>query len=46
MFGIDVTPYDKKVWEEELRDFLPDKIFDAHMHIGEPGTRKSSQKVL
>ena len=44
MFGIDVTPYDKKVWEEELRDFLPDKIFDAHMHIWQPGTRKGSQK--
>ena len=44
MFGIDVTPYDKKIWEEELRDFLPDKIFDAHMHIWEPGTRKSAQK--
>ena len=44
MFGIDVTPYDKKIWEEELRDFLPDKIFDAHMHIWEPGTRKVGQK--
>ncbi len=44
MFGIDVTPYDKKIWEEELRDFLPDKIFDAHMHIWEPGTRKGAQK--
>ena len=44
MFGIDVTPYDKKVWEEELCDFLPDKIFDAHMHIWEPGTRKGGQK--
>ena len=44
MFGIDVTPYDKKVWEEELCDFLPEKIFDAHMHIWEPGTRKTGQK--
>ena len=44
MFGIDVTPYDKKVWEEELCNFLPDKIFDAHMHIWEPGTRKGGQK--
>ena len=26
MFGIDVTDYDKKVWAEELCDFLPDKI--------------------
>jgi hypothetical protein len=33
MFGIDVTPYDKKVWEEELRDFLPDKIIDVHTHV-------------
>ena len=29
----EVTEYDKKVWEEELRDFLPDKIFDVHTHV-------------
>ena len=29
----DVTPYDKKVYEEELRDFLPDKILDVHTHV-------------
>ena len=44
MFGIDVTDYDKKVWQEELCDFLPDKIIDVHMHIWEPGTRKVGQK--
>ena len=44
MFGIDVTDYDKKVWAEELCDFLPDKIIDVHMHIWEPGTRKVGQK--
>ena len=44
MFGIDVTDYDKKVWEEELCNFLPDKIIDVHMHIWEPGTRKVGQK--
>lgn len=44
MFGIDVTDYDRKVWQEELCDFLPEKIIDVHMHIWEPGTRKAAQK--
>lgn len=30
---IEVTDYDRKIWEEELRDFLPDKIFDVHTHV-------------
>lgn len=29
----EVTAYDKKVWEEELRDFLPERIFDVHTHV-------------
>ena len=29
----EVTEYDKKVWEEELRDFLPVKIIDIHTHL-------------
>ena len=29
----EVTEYDKKVWEEELKDFLPDKILDVHTHV-------------
>ncbi|MBE6562185.1 MAG: amidohydrolase [Ruminococcaceae bacterium] len=33
MFGVNVTDYDRKVWEEELKDFLPDKIIDCHVHI-------------
>lgn len=33
MFGVNVTDYDRKVYEEELRDFLPDKIIDVHVHI-------------
>lgn len=33
MFGVNVTDYDKKVWEEELRDFLPSKIVDCHVHL-------------
>jgi len=29
----EVTANDKKVWEEELRDFLPEKIIDIHTHV-------------
>lgn len=29
----EVTAFDKKIYEEELRDFLPDKIFDIHTHV-------------
>ena len=29
----EVTPYDKKIYEEELRDFLPDRILDVHTHV-------------
>jgi len=33
MFGFKWTEYDKKVYTEELRDFLPDKIIDIHTHV-------------
>lgn len=29
----EVTPYDKKIYEEELKDFLPEKILDVHTHV-------------
>ena len=29
----EVTANDRRVYEEELKDFLPDKIFDVHCHI-------------
>lgn len=29
----EVTNYDKKIYEEELKDFLPDKILDVHTHV-------------
>jgi len=33
VFGIEVTAYDRKVYEEQLRDFLPDKLVDVHVHL-------------
>lgn len=32
MFGYKKSDYDVKVYEEELRDFLPENIVDAHAH--------------
>ncbi len=29
----EVTENDKRIYEEELRDFLPDKILDVHTHV-------------
>ncbi len=29
----EVTDYDRKVYEEELRDFLPETIIDVHTHV-------------
>ena len=28
-----VTDYDKQVYSEQIKDFLPDKIIDIHTHI-------------
>ncbi len=33
MFGFEMTEYDKQVYEEELKDFLPDKMIDVHTHV-------------
>ena len=33
MFGINLTDYDRRVYEEELADFLPPRMIDAHVHI-------------
>ena len=29
----ELTDLDKKIYEEELKDFLPDRIFDVHTHV-------------
>ena len=33
MFGVDLNEYDKRVYEEELRDFLPEKFIDVHVYL-------------
>ncbi len=36
MSAVDYTVRDRKVYQEELRDFLPAKLFDAHVHLFDP----------
>ncbi|MDP4133389.1 MAG: amidohydrolase family protein [Bacillota bacterium] len=33
MFGFELTDYDRKVYKEFLKDFLPDKMIDIHTHV-------------
>lgn len=30
---LNVTPYDRQFYEEQLRDYLPDKFIDCHNHV-------------
>lgn len=40
MFGFKLTDYDKKVYEEELCDFLPETIVDSHTHVYKKENKK------
>lgn len=40
MYGFNRTDYDVKVYEEELAEFLPDKIVDSHTHVFLPEHKK------
>ena len=44
MYGFQRTDYDRKVYEEELVDFLPDKIVDTHTHVFLDEHRKQKTK--
>ena len=30
---IDYRDADRQIWEEELADFVPNRVFDAHCHL-------------
>ena len=32
----DIQAQDQQIWDEELRDFVPDRVFDAHIHLFNP----------
>lgn len=33
-----VTDHDRRLWTEELRPALPDRLFDTHVHLVKPGS--------
>ena len=33
MFNLEINDLDKKIWDEELSDFVPAKVYDVHTHI-------------
>jgi amidohydrolase family protein len=33
MAPIELTPMDRRIWDEELDDFVPRRVFDVHTHI-------------
>jgi len=32
----DYSPHDQQIWDEELQDFVPQRVFDAHIHMFHP----------
>ena len=32
----DYNEHDRQIWEEELADFVPARVFDAHVHLLDP----------
>lgn len=32
----DYSPHDQQIWDDELQDFVPDRVFDAHIHMFHP----------
>ena len=32
----DFTAHDQQIWDEELQEFVPDRVFDAHIHLFDP----------
>ena len=32
----DFSAHDQQIWNEELQDFVPDRVFDAHAHLFNP----------
>ena len=41
MFGFEMNSYDREVYENEIKDFIPDKIIDSHTHVYPLYTKKS-----
>ncbi|MBO5927718.1 MAG: amidohydrolase family protein [Clostridia bacterium] len=45
MFGFKLTDYDKKVYQEELAEFLPKNIVDTHTHVYLEHMKPATKKI-
>lgn len=45
MFGYEMSEYDLKVYNEQIKDFLPDKIIDIHAHVYKKDFEKAVPRV-
>jgi glutamate-1-semialdehyde 2,1-aminomutase len=39
----DYSSHDQQIWDEELEDFVPDRVFDAHIHLFNPDHLSSTE---
>lgn len=45
MFGYEMSEYDLKIYNEQIKDFLPDKIIDIHAHVYKKDFEKTVPRV-
>lgn len=43
MDSVHYTDFDREIWEEELADFVPHQVFDAHVHLWSEAHRGTLQ---
>ena len=46
MFGVQATAYDKQVYEQELKEFLPENMIDMHVHLWTEGMLRTKPEEL
>ena len=40
----DFSSHDQQIWDEELHDFVPERVFDAHIHMFDPRHVKAASQ--
>ncbi len=40
----DFSTHDQQIWDEELQDFVPERVFDAHIHMCDPRHVKAASQ--
>ena len=43
---MELTEHDQLIWEEELSDFVSERVFDAHIHLFSPEHMPQPEEAL